>query len=91
MQEHLPVALSLQPHREGLTEVPLLGFVLLSRVHPPLDMMELCLAHEARESQQESIMIPPGIIELFAVGNQGATEGTECAQMIPITVVARSS
>jgi hypothetical protein len=90
MQEHLPVALSLQPHREGLTAVPWLGFILRSRVPPPLDMMELCLAHDARESQQEPIMIQPGSIEVFAVSNQGPKERTECEQMIPITVVPRS-
>jgi hypothetical protein len=67
------------------------GFVLLSRVPPPLDRMSLCRAHEARESPQESLMIPPGIREGFAVGKHGATEGTECAQMLPSTVVARSA
>jgi hypothetical protein len=77
--------------REGLPEGPVRGFVRLSRGPPPLDRMSLCRAHEARASPQESLMIPPGIREGFAVGKHGATEGTECAQMLPSTVVARSS
>ena len=57
VQEDLPVALPLQSYRKCLTEFPLFRFVLFSRMHPHLDMMELCLTHNTRKSQQQPIMV----------------------------------
>ena len=69
MQADLAIPLPLQPNREPLPEFPALSLVAFTSMQTHLNMMELHFTHDAREPQQEPVMIQAGVVELFAICN----------------------
>ena len=53
-----------------------------------LDLMQLRLAHDAGQAEQQAIMIGAGIIKPFAVGDDDAKERAQIEQLVPVPVVA---
>jgi hypothetical protein len=51
--------------------------------------MQLCLAHDARQPEQQSVVIQGGLIEALSIGYQYAEDRTQLQQLMPVSIVAR--
>jgi hypothetical protein len=56
-----------------------------------LNLMQFGFAHDAREAEQQPVMIGARVIEPFAVGDQNPEERAQLEQLMPIAIVARQS
>jgi hypothetical protein len=61
----------------------------LALVQPQLDLMQLGLAHDPGQAEQQPVMVGAGVEEALAVGDQHPEQRAQFQQLMPITVVAR--
>jgi hypothetical protein len=56
-----------------------------------LDLVQLGFAHDPGQAKQQAIMINAGIIQSFAIGDEGAEQGTQFQKLMPVAIVARQA
>jgi hypothetical protein len=83
-----------QTHIPGREALPIDAAAHLTQapgIQPLADEMEFGFTHGAFESQQEPIIKEPRVVNPVVVGDQGAKDGGQVEQMIPVTVIAGKS
>ena len=63
-------------------------FLTLTLMETLPDLVQLRLAHDAGQTEQQAIMVGAGIIETFAVGNDDAEERAQIEELMPVAIVA---
>ncbi len=53
--------------------------------------MQLRLAHDAGKAERQAIVIRTGIVELFAICDDHAKQGTQFKKLMPVPIVARQT
>ena len=53
-----------------------------------LDLVQLGLAHDPGQAEQQAIVVSAGVIEALAIGNQHPEQRAQFQQLMPIAVVA---
>jgi hypothetical protein len=91
MQQHGAIELALKADRQTQAQLAALGLLALTRVQSDFELVQLGFAHHPRQPQEQTIMIAARVVELFAVGNQGAEYGAQLDQSIPIAIVTGKS
>ena len=63
-------------------------FLPLALMQARPDLVQLRLAHEAREAQQKAVVVTAGVVQALAVGEDHPEERAQLQQLVPVAVVA---
>jgi hypothetical protein len=64
------------------------GFGLLTGPQPLFEDVQFCLRHGPLESENESVVIIPRVVDPIKITNQGAKQGADFQQWMPVTIGA---
>src|SRR6266851_539187 len=80
-----------QTDRQAKTQAPLFGFALFSSLQAALQPMKLGLRHAALETEQQPVVMGPGIIDSFVINDKRIAQCTDFQQSIPIATRTRQA
>jgi hypothetical protein len=78
-----------QSSREGQAQLAPCRFLALALVEAHPDLMQLRLAHDAGQAQEQAVVVGAGIVEPLAIGDEHPEQGAQLEQLMPVAVVAR--
>lgn len=76
------------PHSAPARAVAAGRFPTLALMEALPDLVQLCLAHDPGQTEQQAVMVSAGIVEAFAVGDDNAEERAQIEELMPVAVVA---
>ena len=65
-----PRVITCQAGRQGHSKLTSGRLLPLALVQPQADLVQLGLAHEARQAQQQAVVIAAGIVQTFTIGDE---------------------
>jgi hypothetical protein len=80
-----------EPRRQRQTEFASCCFLTLALMEADLYLVEFGLAHDARQAQQQTIVIGAWIVETLAVGDEHAEHRAKLEQLVPVSIIARQA
>src|SRR3954452_2197498 len=78
-----------QSSREGQAQLATRRFLALALVEAHSDLMQLRLAHDAGQAQEQAVVVGARIVEPLAIGDEHPEQGAQLEQLMPVAVVAR--
>src|SRR5215217_7284485 len=77
-----------QSSRDGQAQLAPRRFLAFPLVQAHPDLVQLCLAHDAGQAQEQAVVVGARIVEAFAIGNEHPKQGAQLEQLMPVAVVA---
>ena len=91
VQAHRAIALVHKTDGQRQAKLAPGSFLPLTLMQPHPDLVQLCLAHDAGQAQQQPVVIGTRVVEPFAIGDDHAEQGAKLEELVPIAVVARQA
>ena len=77
-----------QPRRQRHAQLAARRLLPLALVQAHPDLVQLRLAHEAGQAQEQAVVVGAGVVEALAVADDDAEHRAQLQQLVPVAVVA---